>query len=205
MEPTNEHLDGLLSELRFKSPPLQAVWQPERGRRWIPRRAALALAMAAVLCFAGGTMAAGTGLLGQLFSNGKCPTDSVLCGKDYETFGLRANRIDGVEVVNVDVATGLSHERLTAIAARVADDTSAGAFMAGPTWPTPAPGTDKPRRIIVYVFSGLDALPTAGTGDGFPVDPASDSAQANPPVAGLLQYWRMAYDVGPGGTHSIWP
>jgi hypothetical protein len=205
MEPNDEQLDSLLSQLRFESPSLDTVWQPDRGRRWIPRRMAVALAVAAVLCFAGGTMAASTGLLGRLLAGGSCPSNSVLCGQDYEAFGTRADRVDGVEAVNAVVATGLSHERLTEIAARVADDTSAGVFMAGPTLPTPAPGTVKPRRIIVYVFSGLETLPTAADGDGFPADPATDSAAANKPVADLLPYWRLTYDAGPGGVHATWP
>lgn len=63
MDDKNDDLEGLLSQLRFKAPPMEAVWRPERRRRWLGRPAAIALALAATLCLAGGVLAANSGLL----------------------------------------------------------------------------------------------------------------------------------------------
>jgi hypothetical protein len=214
-----DDITGLLSQLRFRTPPLETVWQRSDHRFRLRWRMAAGFALTAALLVSAVAAAAGTGLLTEMIGKGGCPPSSVLCGSDYRTFGLRVDRVDGVEMVNVVVRDGLSRDQIQQIASRVATDTSAGPFLAGPTWPTPPPGMVKPQRIVVYVFRDMPALPDLGGNsplpsgavdaspapepDGFPADPVSGAA-ANPPVSQLRPYWLMTYDLSPDGASVVW-
>ncbi len=183
-EPEDAYLLGLLADLRYVAPPVEAVRTHAREARMrVGLRIFAMVAVASLLLLSAGVVAAENGWFNELLPGGQCPKGDRLCGVDYTQVGRVEDQTAQVIMVNVLVKPGLSGDRLKEIATAVAGDWHA-------------------RRVIVYLF---DDLPPGPMTAGFEAAPTKDDAPAPQPLAALRPYWLMTYDDGPAGIKLIEP
>jgi hypothetical protein len=177
-------LEGRLSRLRYRVPPMEALWSPTAaGRRPARRRIAVWLALAAALTISAGVVAGGSGWFNQFVPSANCAQGEPACGADAAQVGIIVDHTTDVTAVNVLVKNGLSKARLREIAVGKASEQTT-------------------HRAIVYLFRDL---PSGALNANFSKLPPDDAMGAPLPPSALRPFLVLTYDVGPDGATEILP
>lgn len=177
-------LEGRLASLRHRIPPMETVWSPNAiPRRVMPRRAAVWLALAAVVTISAGVVAGGSDWFNQFVPSAHCAQGEPVCGADAAQVGIIVDHTTDVTAVNVLVKDGLSKARLREIAVGKSAEQAT-------------------HRTIVYLFRDL---PSGAMNANFGRLPQDDAAAAPLPPVALRPFLVLTYDVGPKGATEILP
>lgn len=174
-----------LRSLRYRTPPMDQVWTPDRVARRSPFRLQFAvwIAVAAALTVTAGVVAAGSGWFDQFVPSANCAVNEPACGAESAQVAIIVDTTTDVTALEILVKPGLSQSRLREIAAAAA-------------------AQQKAHRVIVYV---LKDLPAGAMSAGFGQLPADDAAAAPPPSLEVQPFLMLTYDRGPNGAVEIWP
>jgi hypothetical protein len=178
-------IESQLRSLRYRTPPFDEVWAPDRitRRRHVRLRLIAWIAVAAALTVTVGVVAGGPQWFEQFAPITNCATGDLACGSDSAQVAILVDKTTDVTAVNILVKRGLSRARLTAIAAEAA-------------------AQQKAHRVIVYLLKDLPVGPMTA---GFAAMPTDDAASPPPPLAVLRPFLLLTYDRGPSGATELWP